>query len=148
MTQHLYPYKDKRPKLGEGVFLAPSSVVVGDVTLGDHVNIWYNATLRGDVHSIQVGDNTNIQDNAVCHVTTDRFGLSIGTNVTVGHSAILHGCTVHDYALVGMGAKVLDGSVVEKEAYVAAGALISAAARHTIELYRICFSIPSFPVRG
>lgn len=122
---HVYPYLDKAPNLGEGVFIAPSAVVIGDVTLGDNVNIWYNATLRGDVERIQIGARTNIQDNAVGHVTTDKHALIIGEDVTVGHGAILHGCTIHNKALIGMGAKVLDGAIIEDEAFVAAGALIS-----------------------
>lgn len=125
MSAHIYPYLKTAPRIAQNVFIAPSAVVVGDVTLAEHVNIWYNATLRGDVEKITVGARTNIQDNAVCHVTTNTHPLIIGSDVTIGHSAILHGCTIKDFALVGMGAKVLDGAIVEERAFVAAGALVS-----------------------
>lgn len=145
MTAHVYPYLDSTPDIGEGVFIAPSAVVVGDVTLGDQVNIWYNATLRGDIHRITIGAKTNIQDNAVCHVTNGKHALTIGEGVTVGHSAILHGCTVEDYALVGMGATVLDGAVVQKESYVAAGALVSP--NKVVESGWLWAGVPARPVR-
>lgn len=122
--KHVYPYKDKSPQLANNVFIAPTAVVVGDVTLGEDSNIWYNATLRGDVHFIKIGARTNIQDNVVCHVTNNTHPLIIENDVTVGHSAILHGCTIKAFSLIGMGAKVLDGAIVEEKAFVAAGALV------------------------
>ncbi|MFZ2619318.1 MAG: gamma carbonic anhydrase family protein [Alphaproteobacteria bacterium] len=122
---HILPFKGKFPTMGAGVFVAAGASVIGDVTLGVNVNIWFNAVLRGDVHFITVGDNTNIQDGAVCHVTTGKHPLVIGAGVTVGHSAILHGCTVEDTALIGMGAVVLDGAVVQRGAMVAAGAVVT-----------------------
>ena len=104
------PYGDLEPKISAGVYLAPGAVVTGDVTLGDRVNVWCNAVLRGDVHWITVGEETNIQDNCVCHVTRETHPLTIGKRFTVGHGAILHGCTVGDEALIGMGAIVLDAA--------------------------------------
>ncbi len=142
---HIYPFLDKEPQLGEGVFIAPSAVVVGNVTLGADVNIWYNATLRGDVERIQIGARTNIQDNAVGHVTTDKHGLVIGEDVTVGHGAILHGCTIHNKALIGMGAKVLDGAIVEEEAFVAAGALVGPS--KIVESGWLWAGVPAKPIR-
>ena len=142
---HIYPYLNHTPSLGEDVFIAPSAVVVGNVTLGNQTNIWYNATLRGDVHHIKIGNRTNIQDNVVCHVTTDKHPLIIGNSVTIGHSAILHGCEIHDFSLVGMGAKVLDGAVVAERGFVAAGALISPG--KVVESGWLWAGVPAKPIR-
>jgi carbonic anhydrase/acetyltransferase-like protein (isoleucine patch superfamily) len=119
------PYKGQRPRLGEGVYVDPSAQVIGDVTLGDHVSIWPCATIRGDVHSITVGAFSNIQDNSVIHVMAPDFPTTVGHHVTVGHSVNLHGCTVEDYCLIGIGAIVLNGSTVGTESIVAAGALVA-----------------------
>lgn len=119
------------PLLGDGVYVDDSALVLGDVVLGADTSIWPMVTVRGDVHSIRIGERTNIQDSAVLHVTQDnRFtpnghGLVIGNNVTVGHKVILHGCTVEDFALVGMGSIVLDGAVIKTRAMLAAGSLVS-----------------------
>jgi carbonic anhydrase/acetyltransferase-like protein (isoleucine patch superfamily) len=107
------------------VFLAPSAHVTGDVELGDDVSFWFHTVARGDVNWIRIGAGTNIQDGAVLHVTQERFPLSIGAGVVVGHAAVLHGCTVEDGALIGIGARVLDGAVVEAGAQVGAGALVA-----------------------
>lgn len=118
-----------RPKLGNEIFVAPNASVIGNVTLGNRSSVWYGATLRGDVNSIIVGDNTNLQDGVVVHVAKTALGSPaptiIGHNVTVGHAAILHACTIGDGSLVGMGATLCDGSKVEKGAIVAAGALVT-----------------------
>jgi carbonic anhydrase/acetyltransferase-like protein (isoleucine patch superfamily) len=113
----------KRPRFGERVFVAHTAVVVGDVTLGDDVSVWYGAVIRGDLNSVFIGPRSNIQDNAVIHVDTDA-PTWVGEEVTVGHSAVLHGCRVEKGALVGMHATVLNGAVVGEEALVAAGALV------------------------
>ena len=102
----------------------PGAVVVGDVTVGEHCSIWYNAVIRADEDAIVIGDESNVQDNAVLHVTTS-LPLTIGRGVTVGHGAILHSCTVGDNSLIGMGATVLDGAVVGKNCIVAAGAVVT-----------------------
>nr|AFK46651.1 unknown [Lotus japonicus] len=120
---------DKAPTVDKDVFVAPSASVIGDVQVGKGSSIWYGTVLRGDVSSIRVGSGTNIQDNSLVHVAKSNLGgkvlpTIIGNNVTVGHSAVLHGCTVEDEAFVGMGAILLDGVVVEKNAMVAAGALV------------------------
>lgn len=101
----------------------PGAVVVGDVKLGENCSVWYNAVIRADEAPITVGDGSNVQDNATLHVSEDQ-PLSVGKGVTIGHGAILHSCTVEDYALIGMGAVVLDGAVVGEGAMVAAGALV------------------------
>jgi gamma-carbonic anhydrase len=114
----------KQPVLGRGVYLAKTAVVLGDVTLGDHASVWYGAVLRGDINRIVVGANSNIQDNAVVHLADD-FPCLIGEWVTVGHSAIIHACTVGDECLVGMGATILDGAEIGAQSIVGANALVT-----------------------
>ena len=110
----IHPYQGRWPPLGARVFLAPGAHVVGDVELGDDVSFWFHTVARGDVNSIRVGARTNIQDGAVLHVTHVRHPLVIGEGVVVGHQAVVHGCTIEDGALIGIGARVLDGAVVER----------------------------------
>ncbi|MEY4198953.1 MAG: hypothetical protein RLZZ265_693, partial [Verrucomicrobiota bacterium] len=114
----------KKPVLGNGVYLAKTAVVLGDVTLGDYASVWYGAVLRGDINRIVVGANTNIQDNAVVHLADD-FPCLIGEWVTVGHSAIVHACTVGDECLIGMGATILDGAEIGAQSIVGANALVT-----------------------
>lgn len=114
----------QRPTLGQGVYLADGAVVVGDVTLGDHSSVWYNAVLRGDINRIVVGHHTNIQDNAVLHLEQDLPCL-VGNYVTIGHLAIVHACTVGDETLIGMGATVLDGAKIGRQCLVGAKALVT-----------------------
>lgn len=121
----ILPYKDVWPKLGDEVFVAPGAWVIGDVVVGDRSSIWFNTVVRGDVNTIRIGCETNIQDNASLHVTEIRFPLIIGDRVTVGHRAVVHGCTVEDECLIGMGAIVLDGARIGKGSIVAAGAVVS-----------------------
>lgn len=128
-TGTLLPHLHLNPKVAPSVFCAPGSYIVGDVTIGEDSSIWYQSVLRGDIHFIRVGKMTNIQDGCVCHVTHDTHPLIIGDRVTVGHRAILHGCTVEELCLIGMGAIVLDGAVVEKSAMVAAGAVVTPGSR-------------------
>ena len=124
-------YRDYQPTLGERVMIDPTAVVLGDVTLGDDVSIWPLCAVRGDMHRIEIGARTNIQDNSVLHIThAGRFSengwpLIIGADVTVGHRALLHGCTIGNRVLVGMGAIVMDGAVVEDEVMIAAGSLVT-----------------------
>jgi carbonic anhydrase/acetyltransferase-like protein (isoleucine patch superfamily) len=123
-TPIILPFEGAVPVIPESVLVCPGAVVMGDVHIGEQSSVWFNAVIRGDVHSIRIGARTNIQDLAMLHVTHKRFSLNIGSNVTVGHSAILHGCTVHDNVLIGMGAKVLDNSLVRSHTIVAAGAVV------------------------
>lgn len=124
LEKQLDRFLRRRPRLGKGVYIAGGAVVLGDVTLGDFSSIWYNAVLRGDINRIVVGHHTNIQDNAVVHLA-DEFPCRIGSYVTVGHSAIVHACTVGDEVLIGMGAILLDGSVVGRQSIIGAGALVT-----------------------
>ena len=120
----LFPYLNTFPKLGKNVFLASGVKVIGDVEIGDDSSIWYNSVVRGDVHYIKIGKGTNIQDLSMLHVTNGKFPLNVGDNVTIGHSVTLHGCTLMNLCLIGMGAVVLDGATIEENSMVAAGAVV------------------------
>ncbi|NQU54699.1 MAG: gamma carbonic anhydrase family protein [Bacteroidetes bacterium] len=113
------------PKIGNDCFLAETATLIGEVEIGDNCSIWYNAVLRGDVHYIKVGNNTNIQDNATVHATYKKSPTNIGNNVTIAHGAIIHGCTIQDNVMIGMNAVVLDNAVVECNSIVAAGSVIT-----------------------
>lgn len=113
-----------KPKIGAGVYIAKSAAVMGDVRLGDHASVWYNATVRGDINYIQIGRGTNIQDNAVLHLA-DEYPCILGDYVTVGHSAIIHACTIGNEVLVGMGAIVLDGAEIGDQCLIGAKALVT-----------------------
>ena len=112
-----------KPRLGAGVYIAKTAVVLGDVRLGEQSSVWYNAVVRGDINYIEVGHHTNIQDNAVLHLA-DEFPCIVGNYVTVGHSAVVHACTVGSEVLIGMGAIVLDGAIVGDQCLIGAGALV------------------------
>ena len=116
---------DKVPRVDPTAFVAESAVVVGDVAIGPEASLWFHAVVRGDVERIRIGARTNVQDHATVHVTGGRWPTVLGDGVTVGHAAVLHGCTVGDHCLVGIGAIVLDGAVIETETLVGAGALVT-----------------------
>src|SRR5690349_10217956 len=124
LEKQLETFLQKKPSLGRNVFIARGAVVLGDVTLGDHSSVWFNAFLRGDINRIVVGHHTNIQDNAVLHLADD-FPCIVGNYVTIGHSAIVHACTVEDECLIGMGATILDGAVIGAQSIVGANALVT-----------------------
>jgi carbonic anhydrase/acetyltransferase-like protein (isoleucine patch superfamily) len=121
----VYELKGVRPTLGRDVFVADSAVVIGDVHLGDEAGVWFGAVLRGDYYPIRIGARTNVQDNAVVHITAGQAATTIGDDVTIGHGAIVHGCTLGSRVLVGMGSVVLDGAVVGDDSFVAAGSLVT-----------------------
>ena len=116
--------KGKSPIFGANVYLAENATVVGDVKMGSDCSVWFSAVLRGDVNSIRIGNKVNIQDGAVIHCTYQKAATIIGNNVSVGHNALVHGCTINDNVLVGMGAIVMDGVVVESNSIIAAGAVV------------------------
>jgi carbonic anhydrase/acetyltransferase-like protein (isoleucine patch superfamily) len=124
VTGPLFGLKGVAPKLGRGVFVAPNASVIGDVVLGDESSVWFGTVVRGDVFPIRIGARTNVQDNAVIHVTGGKAATSIGDDVTIGHLALVHGCTIGSRCLIGMGSIVLDGAVIEDECLVAAGTLV------------------------
>ena len=113
------------PKFGKNCFLADNAAIIGDVEMGDDCSIWFGAVLRGDVHSIRIGNKVNIQDNATIHATYKKSPTNIGNNVSIAHNAVIHGCTIKDNVLIGMGAIVLDDAVVESNTIVAAGSVVT-----------------------
>lgn len=119
------PYKGIWPRIDESVYMDESAIVIGDVEIGARSSLWCNAVVRGDVHYIRIGERTNVQDNSVLHVTKDTYPLVIGDDITIGHSVTLHGCTVRDRCLIGMGAVILDNAEIGEDSLVAAGALVT-----------------------
>ena len=122
----ILPVQGQTPHIPDSCFLAPTATVVGDVQMGEECSVWFNAVVRGDVHFIRLGHRVNVQDNAVIHCTYQKFPTTIGDNVSIGHNAIVHGCTLHDNVLVGMGSIIMDGCVVESNSIIAAGAVLTA----------------------
>jgi len=118
------PVKGIEPQFGDNCFLADYSVVVGDVVMGNDCSVWFHAVIRGDVNSIRMGNKVNVQDGAIIHCTYLKAATTIGNNVSIGHRAMVHGCTIHDNVLVGMGAIVMDHAVVEENVLIAAGAVV------------------------
>lgn len=118
-------FGDKTPQVGDGTFVADTAVLVGDVIVGARTSIWYGAVLRGDVFYIRIGDETSIQDNAVVHVTHGRHAAIVGNRVTVGHSVNLHGCTIRDRCIIGMGSIILDAAEVGERCIIGAGSLVT-----------------------
>ena len=145
------PYCDHSPDLGERVWIDPDATVIGRVSLGDDVSIWPRSVLRGDVNRIAVGARTNIQDGAICHVTHDGrytpggMALILGEDITVGHAAVLHACTIGDRCLIGMSSVVLDGAIIEADVMLGAGSLVSPAKR--LESGWLYFGRPAQAVR-
>jgi carbonic anhydrase/acetyltransferase-like protein (isoleucine patch superfamily) len=119
------PYHNIYPQLPDSVFLADGARIIGDVRMGENVSVWFNAVVRGDVHFVQIGDNTNIQDGACIHCTYQKNPTVIGKNVSIAHLAIIHGCVIEDECLIGMGAIVMDKAIIGAKSLVAAGALVS-----------------------
>jgi carbonic anhydrase/acetyltransferase-like protein (isoleucine patch superfamily) len=120
----IVPVRGFTPQVGKGCFLAENATLVGDVVIGDECSIWFNTVLRGDVNSIRIGNRVNIQDGSVLHTLYQKSTIEIGDDVSVGHNVTLHGCKIHDYALIGMGAVVMDDAEVGAGAIVAAGAVV------------------------
>lgn len=141
----ILPYEGLEPTLAEDVFVAPGASVIGDVQIGRGASIWYGSIVRGDIHYIRIGESTNIQDGSVIHVTHETHPTIVGNEVTVGHRVVLHGCTVEDLSLIGMGSIVLDGAVVEKYAMVAAGAVVTPGT--VVQSGMLYGGIPARPLR-
>jgi len=114
----------KAPVIGKDCFIAENATIVGDVTIGDQCSVWFSAVVRGDVNFITMGNRVNIQDGAVIHCTYEKAGTTIGNNVSIGHNALVHGCTIHDNVLIGMGSIVMDNCIVESNSIIAAGAVL------------------------
>lgn len=120
----ILPVEGISPKFGENCFIAPNATIVGDVICGNNCSFWFNAVVRGDVNSIRLGNKVNIQDGAILHATYQKTKTIVGNNVSIGHNAIVHGCTLHDNVLIGMGAIVMDNTVVHSNSIIAAGAVV------------------------
>ena len=112
------------PQWGDNCFIAENATLTGDVIMGERCSIWFNAVVRGDVHSIRIGNNVNIQDGAVVHCTYQKAPVTIGNNVSIAHNAVVHGCTIHDNVLIGMGAIIMDHVVIHSNSIIAAGAVV------------------------
>jgi carbonic anhydrase/acetyltransferase-like protein (isoleucine patch superfamily) len=125
MSGLIMAYEGKTPRVADDAFIAPTATIIGDTVIGSGSSIWFGCVVRGDVHEIRIGDNTNIQDGTIVHVTRDQYGCYIGSDILIGHSAVIHGCVLEDGCFIGMRATVMDGAVVEGGAMVAAGALVT-----------------------
>ena len=142
----IIPVRDKTPQLGPNCFVAPNATLIGDIEMGEDCSIWFNAVVRGDVNFIKMGNKVNIQDGACIHCTFEKCGTTIGNSVSIGHHAIVHGCTLHDHVLVGMGAIVMDKAVVHSNTIIAAGAVVL---ENTIcEPYSIYAGVPAKKVKS
>lgn len=133
------------PVIPEDCYVADNATIVGEVTLGTNCSVWFNAVVRGDVHFIKIGDRVNIQDGAVIHATYQKAPTTIGNNVSIGHNAIVHGCTIHDNVLIGMGSIVMDHCVIESNSIIAAGAVVTQNTR--VESGSIYAGVPAKKVK-
>jgi carbonic anhydrase/acetyltransferase-like protein (isoleucine patch superfamily) len=141
----ILPVKGISPVLGKDCYVAPNATIVGDVIMGDECSVWFNAVIRGDVNSIRIGNKVNIQDGAVIHCTYQKTKVNLGNHVSVGHNAIVHGCTVHDNVLIGMGAIVMDNCEIGSNTIIAAGAVVLEGTR--VEAGSIYAGIPAKKVK-
>lgn len=137
--------KGKYPQIAADCYIAENATIVGEVTIGTQCSVWFNAVLRGDVHYIKMGNKVNIQDGAVIHATYQKSPTTIGNNVSIGHNAIVHGCTIHDNVLIGMGSIVMDDCVVESNSIIAAGAVVTKNTR--VESGSIYAGVPAKKVK-
>ncbi|MDB9754992.1 gamma carbonic anhydrase family protein [Winogradskyella sp.] len=119
------PVKGIHPQIPENCYIADNATIVGDVTMGNECSVWFNAVIRGDVHSIKMGNKVNVQDGAIIHATYQKSPTTIGNNVSIAHNAIVHGCTIKDNVLVGMGSIIMDDCVIESNSIIAAGAVVT-----------------------
>ena len=119
------PVRGIHPQISEDCYIAENATIVGEVTIGKQCSVWFNAVIRGDVHFIKIGDKVNIQDGAVIHATYKKSPTTIGNNVSIGHNAIVHGCTIQDNVLIGMGSIVMDDCIIESNSIIAAGAVLT-----------------------
>lgn len=142
---HILACRGFEPQLGNNCYVAPNATIVGDVLMGDDCSVWFNAVIRGDVNSIRMGNKVNVQDNAVIHCTYEKTKTIIGNNVSIAHSAIVHGCTLEDNVMIGMGAIVMDNCYIEKNALIAAGSVVLEGTR--VEAGSIYAGVPAKKVK-
>ena len=145
MSALILPYRDKRPVIAADAFVASTACVIGDVEIGARSSLWFTVVVRGDVNDVRIGAGTNVQDGTVIHVSSTLQGTTIGDDVTIGHLALVHACTLEDACFVGMKACVMDGAVVETGAMVAAGALVTPGKR--VRAGELWAGVPAKPVR-
>jgi carbonic anhydrase/acetyltransferase-like protein (isoleucine patch superfamily) len=138
--------RGKEPKMGSDCWFAPNSTIVGDVEMGNECSVWFNAVIRGDVNSIKMGNKVNIQDGAVLHCTFEKTTVTLGNNVSVGHNALVHGCTVEDNVLIGMGAIVMDNCYISSNCIIAAGAVLLEGTH--VESWSIYAGVPAKKVKN
>ncbi len=136
----------KCPQIPEDCYIAENATIVGDVVMGSECSVWFNAVIRGDVHYIKMGNKVNVQDGAVIHATFQKSPTTIGNNVSIGHNAIVHGCTIHDNVLVGMGSIIMDDCVIESNSIIAAGAVVTKNTR--VEAGSIYAGVPAKKVKN
>lgn len=141
----LYEFLGSQPKVSQSNFIAPSADLIGDVVLGEETSVWFNCTIRGDVNYIRIGSRSNVQDNTCIHVTNQTHPTVIGDKVTIGHSAMIHGCTIKDRVLIGIKSVILDGAVIEEDCIIAAGSLVPPG--KTMPSGWLCMGSPAKPVR-
>ena len=139
------PVNGKYPQIPEDCFIAENATIVGEVSMGNQCSVWFNAVIRGDVHYIKMGNKVNVQDGAVIHATYQKAPTNIGNNVSIGHNAIVHGCTIHDNVLIGMGSIVMDNCIVESNSIIAAGAVVTQNTR--VEAGSIYAGVPAIKVK-
>jgi carbonic anhydrase/acetyltransferase-like protein (isoleucine patch superfamily) len=140
------PVKGKHPQISEDCYIAENATIVGEVSIGTQCSVWFNAVVRGDVHYIKIGNKVNIQDGAVIHATYKKSPTTIGNNVSIGHNAIVHGCTIHDNVLIGMGSIVMDDCVIESNSIIAAGAIVTKNTR--VESGSIYAGVPAKKIKN
>jgi len=140
------PVKGKHPKISEDCYIAENATIVGEVSIGTQCSVWFNAVVRGDVHYIKIGNKVNIQDGAIIHATYKKSPTTIGNNVSIGHNAIVHGCTIHDNVLIGMGSIVMDDCVIESNSIIAAGAIVTKNTR--VESGSIYAGVPAKKIKN
>jgi len=139
------PVKGKQPQIPSDCYIAENATIVGEVIMGNQCSVWFNAVIRGDVHFIKMGNKVNVQDGVVIHATYQKSPTTIGNNVSIGHNAIVHGCTIHDNVLIGMGSIVMDDCVVESNSIIAAGAVVTQNTR--VEAGSIYAGVPAKKVK-
>ena len=139
------PVNGKHPLIPEDCYIAENATIVGEVIMGNQCSVWFNAVIRGDVHYIKMGNKVNVQDGAIIHATYLKSPTNIGNNVSIGHNAIVHGCTVHDNVLIGMGSIIMDDCVVESNSIIAAGAVVTQNTR--VEAGSIYAGVPAKKVK-
>ena len=137
--------RGKHPEIPSDCYIAENATIVGEVTMGEQCSVWFNAVIRGDVHFIKMGNKVNVQDGAVIHATYQKSPTTIGNNVSIGHNAIVHGCTIHDNVLIGMGSIVMDDCIIESNSIIAAGAVVTQNTR--VEAGSIYAGVPAKKVK-